>query len=103
MGNDRNAADAEVIETIDDALQDGLAKNIQEAEGDSGELLRVFRTGASDEDDRSHIHVVHLGAAARKSGVREGTHPGILRNREIGSRAFARRYRSKERRYWRMI
>ena len=44
----------------------------------------------ADHQNGFYVHGCHLGAAARKIAEREGTQDGILRKRDMGSKARAR-------------
>ena len=63
----------------------------REKQRHAGELLRAAAPGPLHwrrlRESGFHVHGCHLGAAARKIADREGTHEGMRRKREIGSRA----------------
>src|SRR6185369_11054023 len=103
FGDNSSTADPKFLKAIEDPLEHRFAENIQQSDRNSTEYFFALCTRAAHQNERPYIHGDHLGAAARKIADRDGTQPGIRRNREIGSSAFARLCKSNERRYWRMI
>src|SRR5215469_2938169 len=94
LGHPMHQWPAEHVKSGDGHAQHGFA-------GSSGRGTVVLRH--AHQQDCTYVHGTHLGAAARKIVEREGTQPGMRRNREIGSIAFAFWCSVNDRRYERMI
>jgi len=87
------ARDAEPLKSSLHALHNRQPKNVQISKRHSSDTFLRARDVAirtSNQHNRPYIHDCHLGAAARKIAERDGTHEGIRRKREIGSRARVR-------------
>jgi hypothetical protein len=106
IGNQAANGYAEVRQPLHYSLFHRHSKYIEASERDIAEAFcrfSVFRADPADQQNGPYVHDCHLGAAARKIAEREGIQEGILRNRDIGSKARVRCCKSNERKYCRII
>ncbi len=106
LSNEAANAYAEVPEPLHYSLFHRHSEYIEAGERDIAEALcrfSVFQADPANQHNGPYVHDCHLGAAARKIAEREGIQEGILRNRDMGSKARARCCKSNERKYCRII